>query len=176
MMQQFSWHQFLFATGVLTVLWYVGVILLYFKVELNSLLASGSSSGRVSQPLPHRWEKDVETVEEESLVEDDGLMGKSKLPDGMSVIGTEQISFASDDGAKVQKIGLVSDVVQELKEIFSVLAKQDGNKKDFFGMMEMVRLNFPSIGSHPNIGQINAFISEHAPFHLTPEELENLWD
>ncbi len=175
MIEQFSWWQFTVATGALALLWYIGVILLFYRTELNAFLGGKSVNGE-TEPLPHRWEKDVETLTEEKVAETENLMGKPKLPEGMSLINMEQISFASSGDAKQQQIGLVPDVLQELKEIFSILAKQDGNKKDFFGLMEMVRLNFPAIGSNPNIGRINDFISENAPFHLSPEELENLWD
>lgn len=175
MVQQFSWAQFFLATGAMSLLWYAGIGLLYFRNELEGLLGR-KTRARDAQPLPHRWEKGVEELGDVDEVDESLLMGKPKLPDGMSLVGTEQISFASDDGDKVHKIGLVADVLQELKEVFAVLAKEDGNKKDFLGMMEMVRLNFPAIGSNPNIGRINAFISEHAPFHLSSEELENLWD
>lgn len=175
MIQQFSWLQFFVATGASTLLWYIGVVLLFYRMELNAFLG-GKSIGKETQPLPHRWERDVETLTEEKEVETENLIGKPKLPEGMSLVSTDQISFASSDDAKQQQIGLVPDVLQELKEVFTVLAKQDGNKKDFFGLMEMVRQNFPAIGSNPNIAQINAFIGEHAPFHLSSEELENLWD
>jgi hypothetical protein len=175
MIQQFSWWQFTVATGAFTLLWYIGVVLLFYRMELSSLLG-GKPIGKETQPLPHRWEKDVETLTEEDGMETENLMGKPKLPEGMSVASTDQIGFAQSGDAKQQQIGLVPDVLQELKEVFAILAKQDGNKKDFFGLMEMVRLNFPAIGSNPNIGRINDFISEHAPFYLSPEELENLWD
>lgn len=156
-------------------LWYVGVILLFYRNELNAFLG-GKPNGLGSEALPHRWDKGVDTVLEEEVLEDEELMGRSKMPEGMEVVETAGISFASNSTDKVQQIGLVADVLQELKEVFAVIARQDGNKSDFFGLMEMVRQAFPAIGSHPNIGQINAFITAHAPFHLSPEELENLWD
>lgn len=175
MIQQFSWQQFMVAAGAVTLLWYIGVILVFYRTELNAFLGGKPLNGK-SEPLPHRWEKDVETLDQENNEETEELIGKPKLPEGMSVVSMEQISFAQSDDAKQQQIGLVPDVLQELKSVFSTLSKQDGNKKDFLVMMEMVRQNFPAIASNPNIGKINAFISEHAPFHLSQEELENLWD
>lgn len=173
MLQQFTWQQFLVATLVLTLIWYAGVILIFYRKELIAFLIGKKTTTQSSEPLPHRWEKGVETLGEENEEE---LMGKPKMPEGMDNVGMSGFSFAQDEDAKEQQIGLVPDVLEELKRIFSILAKEDGNKKDFINLMEMVRHKYPKIASHPNIWHINEFISQHASFHLSKDELENLWD
>ena len=177
MLQQFTWQTFLVATAVLTMLWYLGVILLFYRRELLRLLGK-SKAGPVNEfktsgPLPHRWESGVERLNEEA---EDGLIGSTKLPEGMDMVGTEDFGFAPGADEKEQQIGLVPDVLQEIREVFSFLASEDGSKKDFFNLMETVRDKYPKIGSNPNIGRINDFIIANAPFHLSKEELENLWD
>jgi len=179
MLQQFTWQHFLVATLVLTIIWYAVVILMFYRRDFFTVFSGKKNSPvnrfKKSEPLPHRWEKGVDDISGKE-VNEPVLMGKSKLPDGVSRVSVEEISFSGPGDDREQQVGLVPDVIQEIKEVLSLLAAQDGNKKDFFGLMEKVRDNYPKIASNPNIGSLNKFIVEHAPFHLSAEELENLWD
>jgi hypothetical protein len=175
MLQQFTWQQFLVATLVLTLIWYVGVILLFYRKELFGLLGGKKIIG-LDDRLPHRWEKGVDDLDVTNEEEPE-LMGASKLPDGMSLTTSDAFGFSGgvSDDSKMEQVGLVPDVLQELKGVFAKLSQNDGNKRDFMDMMGNVREKFPKIALSPNIGRINEFISEHAPFHLSAEELEDIW-
>lgn len=172
MLAQFTWQEFWLAILLLTMLWYSGIILFYFRKELDLFF------GRNSNPKEPPGRRLVDRVEEPAHKpeEHDGLLGASRPAEGTSTVSLGQISFGQDENAKYEQLGLIPDVLKELKEVFSVLEKEDGNKQDFFNMMEMVRAKYGQIGSNPRIVQINQFIAEHAPFHLSKEELENLWD
>lgn len=175
MLQQFTWQQFLLATLVLTLIWYGGVVLIFYRKEFFGLL--GRKRNDVPrESLPHRWEGKVDqfAVSEEQPE----LMGASKLPEGMSTMTTEAFGFSGgvSEDSKMEQIGLVPDVLEELKVVFAKLSKSGGNKRDFMGMMGDVREKFPKIASSPNIGRINEFISDQAPFHLSADELEDIWD
>lgn len=171
MLQQFTWQQFLVASMVLSLIWYLGVILIFYRTEFLRFFNRDDKS---PSSLPHRWEKDVDILEEK--LQEDELMGKPKLPDGLSSVAAGSFGFAPSERDKADQIGLIPDLLQEIKEVFSLLEKEDGTKNDFFNLMEVVKENYPKIGSHPNIGRINQFISDHAPFHISNEELESLWD
>lgn len=186
MLQQFTWGQFLLASFVLSFLWYSFVILVFYRKDVLGLLGIGAAV----EPLPHRWEKGVESLEGNADGGLDGgldgngrevpdsLMGKSAMPEGMAVVGMGQISFVgSESGAdgKHQQVGLVADVIQELKLIFGKLESEAGSKLDFFRLLEKVKEDYGKIGAHPSVGAINEFIAAHVPFHLSAEELENLW-
>jgi hypothetical protein len=175
MLQQFTWQQFLVATLVLTVIWYVGVVLIFYRKEFFDLLNRKRNSGPRAS-LPHRWEREVDQL---AVSEDQTeLMGASKLPEGMSNTTTDAFGFSggTSEDSRFEQLGLVPDVLEELKVVFAKLSKIDGNKRDFMDMMSDVREKFPKIASNPNIGRINEFISDHAPFHLSAEELEDIWD
>lgn len=176
MLQQFTWQQFLVATLVLTLIWYVAVILLFYREELFGLVAEKKGPA-LNDRLPHRWERGVDELEVDTE-EGPELMGASKLPDGMSLTTSDAFGFSGDGplDRKMEQIGLVPDVLEELKAVFAKLSQSDGNKRDFMDMMTGVREKFPKIASSPNIGRINSFISDHAPFHLSAEELEDIWD
>lgn len=171
MLQQFTWQQFLVATLVLTIVWYIGVILIYYPKELKTILSGKSKPNEADQPLDHNWDKNVDILNSDDEPE---LMGKSKLPDGMSKVSIDEVSFVSDD-EKQDRLGLVSDVLEEIKIIFGILAKEDGNKNDFLNLVAAVRENYPGITSDPNLHRINEFIIDHASFHITTKELEDIW-
>lgn len=180
MLQQFTWGQFLLASFVLSFLWYCFVILVFYRKEVLGLLGHGASG-----PLPHRWEKGVENLRDvndgffdsnDGLVEE-SLMGAPAMPEGMKVVGMGQLSFVVGAGAedRYDQVGMVADVIQELKGIFGRLESQGGSKADFFGMLEKVKEDYGKIGAHPSVGAINGFIAAHVPFDLSDKELENLW-
>jgi len=177
MAQQFTWQQFLIAALVFSFIWYAGVILIFYRKELKAFLGRKEKNETDKKPLPHRWEKGVDKLEDK---EEESLLGKAKMPEGISIVSTADFSFATDTSKRIQgdkneQIGLVPDVLEDIKNVFLLLVKEDGNKKDFFKLMAEINKSYPKIASNPNIGRINEFISEHAPFHLSKEELENLW-
>lgn len=196
MLQQFSWQEFLIALGILALVWYVVVLLVFYRKELKGLLSGvvwrpgAESSGLVASgtapPLPHRWQSGVEQFsgpdpDEEVLNPVADLMGKSRFPEGMSSVSVDQVSFSfpEQDAASREvedQQGLVPDVLQDIKEVFGVLVKEDGSKRDFFRLMERVRLAYPGLSAHPALRRINAFITDHASFHLSADELEALWN
>ena len=180
MIQQITWQTFLVATLVLTVIWYVAIVLLFYRRELFHVLESGQLENvnqfRRTEALPHRWEKGVEELSGGADAEELELMGKSKLPEGMMMVDSGGFGFAGGEDAREEQVGLVPDVLAEIRSLFAELARNDLGKRDFLEMMASVRKSFPKIASNPNIGRINEFIAEHAPFHLSAEELENLWD
>lgn len=169
MLQQITWHQFLVAAMVLTLIWYAGVILIFYRKELKAFLSGKKNTKAEREPLLHRWDEDTLAEEQE-----DDLVGKPALPEGMSISAMDEISFA--DRHKELQQGEIPDVLEELKCVFSILEKEDGNKSDFFSLMKLVKGKYPSISSNPNLESINAYIRDHVPFLLTTEELDNLWD
>lgn len=196
MLQQFSWQQFLIALGALALLWYVVVILVFYRREFGSFISGGWRTGGegsrllgagAAAALPHRWQKGVQDLSgvaapvQPGLNQDDELMGKSRLPEGMSSVSMEQLSFFSgEDGSGVRDAedqqGLIPDVLEDIKQVFGMLVKEDGNKLDFLRLMERVRLSYPGLSAHPALRRINGFISDHASFHLSAQELEDLWN
>ena len=176
MLQQFSWASFLICFAILSAIWYIGLVITLYRKETMSLLLGAKlddcPSGSVGEDnsLPT-----VTSTEQE-------LMGKSRLPEGLETVSTSALSFHGSHAgygtykSKSEQIGLVPDVLKELKEIFAVLSREDGTKKDFLSLVGIIREKYGQIGSNPNIGQINEFIREHAPFAISNEELENLWD
>lgn len=169
MLQQFTWQQFLTAAAILSISWYAAVLLLYFRPEIRALF-----SGRRMHPP----EKPADGPPSIPDGEDDGLMGPTVLPEGVETVGDDDFSFAGMPGAeaKTRRLGVVSDVMQELKNITGILEKENGTKEDFYSLFALVRERYPSIRESGQLEALTAYLVDYLPFGLTDEEKQNLWN
>lgn len=170
-LKSFSWQHFILATLVLGIIWYVSIWLYYHRKGKTPLDAQDPS-----KPLPHRWDQHVD-----ELSQSDSLIGQPTLEPGVQVVEAADFSFADKSETfnvvdNSHQIGLVPDVLQEIKAICTILEEKDGNKEDFFAMFEMVKVKYPQIINYSATKELNQFIREHVPFHLSAEELEGLWN
>ncbi|WP_316809195.1 hypothetical protein [Pedobacter agri] len=177
MLQQFPWTSFLIFFAVLSALWYLGLLLTVYRKDAIAFLSDASSKSSIDSV------SDILSSEKQPDSLEQDIMGKSRMPEGLEVVSMGALSFSVgddslgiDDNHKSDQLGLVADVIQELKEIFGILEKEDGTKQDFFALAAMISEKYGRIGSNPNIGRINEFIRDHAPFAVTLEELEYMWD
>ena len=169
MLQQFTWSHFLIAAAVLTFLWYLSLLLTIFRRDVIGYFSDRREyQDQIEKKGDDYWREAREAQQPD-------LMGKSRLPDGLDVVSMSALGFGQRDVADDGKLGFVPDVLEELKEVFSTLASEDGNKQDFFALVSIVNEKYGSIGSHPNLAQINDFIKERAPFEISDEELEGVW-
>jgi hypothetical protein len=151
------------ASIILSLLWWAGVWLLYYRRR-----------GQPSVSLTHRWADEVDDLEEVDL------MGKPVLEHGVSIVQADDFSFGAPPPDKEipdkgEQLGDLADVQQEIKTVCGILAAEDGSKEDFFSLFEMLRSKYPKISSSGSLDALNTFIREHVPFALSEEELENLW-
>lgn len=165
-LQSFSWQDFGFAAVALLVLWYVGLAVLFRKGKPDA------GAGDRAEPLTHGWQDRVDV-----LSESEELMGKSVLDHGMSVVEAEDFSFVETESFpdQLDQLGLIADVQQEIKSICTLLAEQDGSKEHFFSLFQLVRDKYPGLADIPQLSALNEFIREQVPFHLSEQELEDLW-
>ena len=111
MLQQFSWVQFLIAASLLCFLWYVFVLLVFYRAEINAFLGGSGSgtigsggSSRAAKPSAKAIKREDKQIE---LEVDAALMGTSRLPDWVELKSSSQVSFA----------GSVSDGKYEYKQL-----------------------------------------------------------
>ena len=124
-----------------------------------------------TEPLPHAWDNEVDEITTNDV------MGKPARPEGLETVSINSFGFGpKDNSSQTLQLGLVPDVLEELKTIFNILQKEDGNKSDFFSLLALTKAKHPKIVSNPSIQYINDFVRENAPFMLSNLELENLWD
>lgn len=181
MLQQFSWGHFLIAMILLNVVWYVFVGLVCYRSEVVAFLGRNAKQfhpGRYQTVGEVRPKINAPDPNEEKIGRevDDALMGRSRLPAGVQVKTSGELGFAASDiDGRYDELGLVADMVQELKLLFSELEKGAGDKRDFFRQLERLKEEYGPLGGHPSVGALNSFIVERASFHLSADEIDNLW-
>lgn len=171
MTHAFTWQQFLLAALLLTIIWEGVIILLFFRKELRDVFRKK----RKVRPPARRWvPESIEKAPEEDHSGD--LMGKPAQEEGVISCSMEEIRFARGSDDQTRKLGLIADVLEELKGIFRVLREKEGTRHDFFSMIGMLKANYPAIRESKNLAAINKLIREKLPFELTDEEFAHLWD
>jgi hypothetical protein len=183
MLHFFTWQQFSITALILTFSWYAVVILLFYRKELYNFLSGKPAPAVTPEPLAHVWDEDFE---DEPLAEqEENLLGKPVLPEGMSRLAMSQFGFAPavttteeaavEDDDRDTRLGIVPDILEELKSIFHILESEDGNKADFISLFGLVSAKYPKIRNTPNQQAINDYIRENLPFDVSDEELDSLW-
>lgn len=201
MLHQFTWQQFLLAALIFTACWYAVIFLLYYRDKITGLF----NGGKAKQPekIKREWEEELE--DDDPQDEEQSLVGRQQLPEGVSEVEMHMLGFApkvkseilakQGETAEVQangepqeseaepdadeyrdtEIGLVPDVLEELKNIFHMLETQDGTKEDFISLFSFVSSKYPKIKGTPNQQALNDHIRENLPFDISDEELDQLW-
>jgi hypothetical protein len=179
MLHYFTWHAFLVAALILTLTWYAVIILLFYRKELNDFFSGNHPPAAQPEPLAHAWDEDFEN---DPLADEDTLIGKPVMPEGMSRLSMAQIGFAPnmketaiEDNNRDTALGLIPDVLEELKIIFHILDTEKGDKEDFISLFGLVSSKYPKIRNSSNQQALNDYIRENLPFEISDEELDNLW-
>ncbi len=171
MLQAFTWQQFLVAALILTLLWYAGVFLIYYRRRAKAFFTPKT---RQPEKLKREWENELEDDPEE-----ESLMGSSKEPEGVSSADMDTLRFAPKQEDPYEhrdtELGIVPDVLEELKGIFHILEKENGTKEDFISLFSMVSSKYPQIKGSPNQQALNDHIREKVLFPISDEELNQLW-
>lgn len=172
MLAQFTWMDFFIAALPLLAVWYVWLFLVYSRGHRQGGFSDLTTAGSERANLSYAGAGDGPVY---SGLGDD-LMGKSRMPEGMSRVVSSDVVFADQELSDEQEPGLVMDVIAEIKDLFGILAREDGTKQDFFRLIAAVKEAYPGMGTHPGIAVINAYLIEHAPFLISLQELDSLWD
>jgi len=180
MLQQFTWQQFLIAALILALIWYAAVLLLFYRKRLTNLASARRRNRKpvVQSSYDPRAERDPDYRDD---VPD--LMGKPVLPDGVSEPGTDSFFFA-DKGAEPStdphpdldhRLGLVPDVVEELKTLFRIMETEGASKEDFISLFKLVSSKYPGIHGSAEQESLNAYIRQNLSFDISQKELDKLW-
>jgi hypothetical protein len=181
MLHQFTWQQFLIAALVFVLVWYLVIFLLYYRGKITSLFAGRKA--QQTDKIRREWEEELEDEDPEN--EDDDLIGRKQLPEGVSEVEIQMLGFAPKakkadaepdaDDYRDMELGIVPDVLEELKSIFHILETQDGNKEDFISLFALIKAKYPKIRNTPNQEAINDYIRENLPFSISEKDLDLLW-
>lgn len=201
LLQHFTWQQFLVAATILTAVWYVAVILIFYRKKLQDLLNGKRQPNAPVERLRHSWEDEFE---DEPEPEADDLIGESVLPEGMSKVSMSMFGFAphvepengaenfaaeigqhftevpkdlcKDEDSREKQQKLVPDAIEELKTIFRILERDKGGKEHFISLFGLVKNKYAELRDTPSARALNEFIRENVLFPISDEELTNLWN
>jgi hypothetical protein len=173
-----TWQQFLVAALVLSSIWYLVILPLRYRRQLGQWLERKGSK-RSIEPLRRDWDEEMEEGPETDA--EDEIIGRPKLPEGMSRVDMNMFGFAPDvhedeDDSRQLQQSLVPDVIEELKNIFHVLEKEEGSKGDFISLFGLVKSKYAAIRDSPSQRALNDYIRENAPFPISDDELTGLWN
>jgi hypothetical protein len=196
--QHFTWQQFLIAATILTAVWYVAIILIFYRAQIQDLLNGKRQPDYAPDPLNHAWDEEFEEVPAE---EADDLMGKPALPEGMSKVSMSMFGFApavseneaqkaggknwkteddlkheiTSDERRERQQSVIPDVIEELKSIFHIVETEQGTKEDFISLFGLISSKYAGIKGTSNQQALNDYIKENLSFIMTNEELDSLW-
>jgi hypothetical protein len=190
-LQHYTWQQFLVAALILSLIWYVALVLALYREQLVDFLNGRRRPARTPEPIRHEWDEELE----EGPFAEESLMGKSAHPEGMSRVSMSDFGFApvvkeqkqpapeilkNDEAmetveSRETKIGLVPDVLEELKSIFQILQRDKGGKAEFISLFGLVSAKYAKIRGTANEQAINAYIRENVLFPISDKELDGLW-
>ncbi|WP_419699064.1 hypothetical protein [Mucilaginibacter sp. NFX135] len=192
MLKHFTWQQFLIAALVLSIIWYLALILVFYRKKIQDYLKGGYPKSTPPEPLIHDWD---EEFEDDPLSNEDDLIGKPVLPEGMTRVSMAQFGFAprvspvtgeedreadfkreNTNDERERQQSLVPDVLEELKSIFHVLETGEGTKQDFISLFGLVSAKYPHIKGTASQHALNAYIRDNVLFPISDEELGNLWN
>ncbi len=167
----FTWQQFGMAAIVFVLIWYAIVLLLYFRKEAKAFFSHGKSTARQAA-LPHVWE------DEEFTDGEDDLVGDATEPEGVSTHSWNSFGFTAKPAAihKDELLGLIPDVLEEIKTALHTVETTGGGKEDFISLFKMVSAKYVRLKDSPHLEAISEWLLENAPFEITRDELTQLWD
>jgi hypothetical protein len=168
MLHQITWQQYAVVCFAFLLIWYAVVWLKYFRKPTDGFV-------QPPEPLEHRDFEDNEL---------DDLLGKPAEEYGVSTVNSDDLHFGAnaEEGFDPEKIddteeflGLVPDVLEEIKTVIQTVESGEGTKDDFISLFKLVSSKYPQIVESRHLEAINEWIIEHVPFELTEEELYQLW-
>ncbi len=161
LLSDFTWWQFATFATFLTVLWYTGVLLLFFREEIKGAFG-----------LKPRETKPPKSEPPTAHGAPDDVMGETKAPEGMTE--TYEINFA-DPHRKDRQLGIVPDFLKEVSEVMEITQKENGTKQDLLGMLEELKEAYPDITLVENWDSLVVHIKDSSPFPLTEDEIKDLF-
>jgi hypothetical protein len=169
-----TWQQFLVAALILSSIWYLLFMPLLYRRQLKDWI-SRTKANQQHDLTPNLWKKDWQG---ELADEEQNLIGKSQMPEGISRVSMEHFSFNNDtesDLNRERQQALIPDLMEELKNILNVVNEEQGNKNDFIALFDIVRSKYGGISGSASEKTLNEFIQSRLPFPISNEELTRLW-
>lgn len=168
MISHLSWLQFILFTAASLGLYYVVVLLLYFRNDFISLL---KRQGDLIAPFKGSLLPSQEVLKERALSEETSLLAD---PETIRVAPS-----LSDDDEAGQSATLVDDILQEIQSLMEMAAETQAAKEEFLSLLQLVAEKYGPYTQVTDQEAIQHAILEQSPgylpFELTTTDLQSLW-
>jgi hypothetical protein len=165
LLHAFTWQSFLIAALVFSLVWLGVVLLVFYRKELFALL-----SGRVAdeeglsgplEPLRHAWQDEFEEGDDSF---DEGLLGPSVLPEGVSILAAEDFGFVGagrdTDEVPVDTALLQGDVFDLMEQVKPFLEDAALDKGGFIAAVNAQVRDFPRLMRSDLLGTFYEVLAE----------------
>ena len=186
MLHQISWQAYGAALVVLLAIYYLYVLLAFYRAEIRTFYSriSGKQSPLAFQdsgfiPIP-----DYEIVgaaqpdEIYAGTEETLLFGPSDNRDEDNLGRQDQDNSSTVKDSRL--IGQFSEMVAELKTLIRVISESEESRENFDMLFKIIVQKYPDLGGTPYQRQVTEFLieegSDQFPFHINAEDLEAYWE
>lgn len=195
MLSSISWEKFLTVVAILVAGYYLVTIIIFYRRELAHLIKNGVSLGAsrnddgegtgsntakaqpaTSSMMGAAGRKGDRSMPHTSTETSDNLAyaPSDELPDTISEAGTD------DDGVEEIPVGIISDLLEELKAICGAITDSVATKEEASALFEALLSRYRELKDTPYRRSISDHIYSitREPFlvNFSREEIEGFWD
>jgi hypothetical protein len=165
MLSSLTWQQYLFAAGATIGLYYLAVLLLYYREDILLFLKGKINRAGLpaNQPIPPQV----------------SIMGPAShgpsplLSDAATVLVAPQPVKTGEEPEEA----VVTPVLEEMKPLLELATESDAEKEELLPLLRLVttRHSLSLQGRHREAIEDFLLGQGRFPFTLTPEDLQSLW-
>jgi len=145
MLSNFSWLEYGTFTGVSLLLYYAVILLVYYREEMKTFIASLRKTGETA----------VFQGPDQGFADTD-LLGKAAPQPGMSSVSIDELNFG---GTEQLLQGELSDCMAELSDTFCLALEKSWDKKKLFTSLSEIAECYSSVFASPLRRQVLEYIT-----------------
>lgn len=166
MLTQFTWNQFILTVGATAVLYYLVILLLFYRDEARRLLASRKNRTdlQANQPLPSQV----------------SIMGAASTEVAPLLTEAAAIIVAPSHGmAPHPEDAELQSILEETKSLLAIAIEGEASKEDFLSLLSLAIGKFAPLTEPLHQAAVSHFLLEESknklPFEMTLADLQSLW-
>lgn len=175
MFSQITWEQYFAHTAVAGLLYYLSVLILYYRSDFK-LFFNGSKSARTGLS--------ASALQEQSIIE---VLGKVAVSTGSTTVSSEQLNFSTpaqpeeaSNHASLYRQEEVGKFVERLKESVTILEEANGSKEELAILFKMALSKHPvlldtSLNDDVIQASLTLLNKSNFDFEIGGDEIRNFW-
>ncbi|TXK31134.1 hypothetical protein FVR03_20045 [Pontibacter qinzhouensis] len=193
MLHPYTWTQFLLTAGNSLLIYYLTILLLYYRDELKVFLGKAknwvmpqvylTSTSPDSTPTGTPSDNVIGAVstQEAPVLSEASAIKVSPLQEDQD--GFEETTTTETQAPAVapqdMPVGMLADFLEETKSLVELVAETQLEKEEFLSLLQLILYKYFRSAQSQHQDQARRFLLEQSqgrlPFELTPEDLQALW-